>query len=242
MWRCVVQQKLTDVSGDHSAQSSRVNPRTRQQSVLIYVLAYSLILKTEAVRSPETSVNIYRTTRRHIPEYSTLHSQSRENFKSKGIHISGSYVWTRWRKNRRKGSAEKHPLTGASYHDNRTSRLYPRVHNCRDGQEWHEVQGGGYQPIRIDSHASRCRRGRCTRSLLTSTKLAKRIYDDWRKASFDCTILKRGTFKLWRIRHKVREDCRWTRHTEKSLRKEHFCCLLTRFRYYRVIHTEENPH
>jgi hypothetical protein len=31
-----------------------------------------LLLKMEAVRSPETSVKIYRTVRRHIAEYSTL--------------------------------------------------------------------------------------------------------------------------------------------------------------------------
>jgi hypothetical protein len=35
--------------------------------------AYCLTLKMERVRSSESSVNFYRATRRHVPEYSTLH-------------------------------------------------------------------------------------------------------------------------------------------------------------------------
>jgi hypothetical protein len=42
--------------------------------LLASCLPYSSTLKTEAVYSPETSVNVYRTTRRYIPEYNTLHS------------------------------------------------------------------------------------------------------------------------------------------------------------------------
>jgi hypothetical protein len=44
--------------------------RKQEQSAC---LAYSLIMKIEAVHSSETSVNFYRTTRRHIPEGSTVY-------------------------------------------------------------------------------------------------------------------------------------------------------------------------
>jgi hypothetical protein len=40
------------------------------------------ILKIEAIRSSETLVNFYWTTRRHIPENSTIHSHSSKNLKS----------------------------------------------------------------------------------------------------------------------------------------------------------------
>jgi hypothetical protein len=36
----------------------------------------------ETGRSSETSVNLYQTAPRHIPEYSTLHSYRRENLVS----------------------------------------------------------------------------------------------------------------------------------------------------------------
>jgi hypothetical protein len=39
----------------------------------------------EAVRTSETSVNIYLTTRQYIPEYSKLHTRRRENMKSHNI-------------------------------------------------------------------------------------------------------------------------------------------------------------
>jgi hypothetical protein len=45
-------------------------------------LAYSSILKMDAVFSPETSVNLYRILRRHIQENSTLHSHRCQNLKS----------------------------------------------------------------------------------------------------------------------------------------------------------------
>jgi hypothetical protein len=44
-------------------------------------LAYSSSPKMEAVRFAETSVYFCRITRHHIPEYSTLHSNSCENLK-----------------------------------------------------------------------------------------------------------------------------------------------------------------
>jgi hypothetical protein len=43
---------------------------------------YSSTLKTEAIRSSETSVNFQRTTRRYIPEDSTVHNHRCENLKS----------------------------------------------------------------------------------------------------------------------------------------------------------------
>jgi hypothetical protein len=42
----------------------------------------SSTLKIEAMCSCETSVETQRTTRRHIPDYDTLHSHRCENFKS----------------------------------------------------------------------------------------------------------------------------------------------------------------
>jgi hypothetical protein len=44
--------------------------------------AYSLTLKTEAVRSSETSVMFYQTARYHIPKINTLYSDRHENLKS----------------------------------------------------------------------------------------------------------------------------------------------------------------
>jgi hypothetical protein len=46
------------------------------------LLNYSSTLKMEAIRSSETSGAIQRTTRRHIPEYDTLHNHRCENLKS----------------------------------------------------------------------------------------------------------------------------------------------------------------
>jgi hypothetical protein len=43
---------------------------------------YLFGLCSEAICSPETSVNLYQTTRRHIPEDSTLYSHLRNNHKS----------------------------------------------------------------------------------------------------------------------------------------------------------------
>jgi hypothetical protein len=40
------------------------------------------VLKMEAIFSSEMSVDFQRTTRRYIPEYSTLHNHRRENLKS----------------------------------------------------------------------------------------------------------------------------------------------------------------
>jgi hypothetical protein len=42
-------------------------------------------MKTEAVRFPETSVNFYRTTRRHVPEDGTIHSYRGQNPKYKKV-------------------------------------------------------------------------------------------------------------------------------------------------------------
>jgi hypothetical protein len=42
----------------------------------------SITLVMEAVRTSKTSVNIYLTTRQHIPEDSKLHTLRRENLKS----------------------------------------------------------------------------------------------------------------------------------------------------------------
>jgi hypothetical protein len=62
------------------------NPRNKQE-VRVVRLAYSSTLKIDGVRSSETSVNIYQTTRHHILEDSGLHIYRSENLKSNG------YVW-----------------------------------------------------------------------------------------------------------------------------------------------------
>jgi hypothetical protein len=51
-------------------------------TVVSEVLTTSIITAMEAVSSSETSVNIYQTTRRNIPEDSHLHARRRENLKS----------------------------------------------------------------------------------------------------------------------------------------------------------------
>jgi hypothetical protein len=43
--------------------------------LLVAYFCYSPKLKKEAVLSTETSLNLYRTTRLHIPECNTLHGQ-----------------------------------------------------------------------------------------------------------------------------------------------------------------------
>jgi hypothetical protein len=42
----------------------------------------------EAIRTSETSVNIYLTTWQYIPEDSKLHTRRRQNLKSHGLNIS----------------------------------------------------------------------------------------------------------------------------------------------------------
>jgi hypothetical protein len=42
--------------------------------LLVACLPFSSTLKTEAVQSSETSVNLYQSTRRHITEGSILHA------------------------------------------------------------------------------------------------------------------------------------------------------------------------
>jgi hypothetical protein len=53
--------------------------------VLVPCMDYSSTLKMEAVCSFKTSVNIYRTTRCHIPEARTCHSHHCENLKPRKI-------------------------------------------------------------------------------------------------------------------------------------------------------------
>jgi hypothetical protein len=47
----------------------------------------------EAVRTSETSVNIYLTTRQYIPEISELHTRRRENLKSQVRTILLTWSW-----------------------------------------------------------------------------------------------------------------------------------------------------
>jgi hypothetical protein len=49
---------------------------------LVYCLAYSSAMKKEAICTSKTTVDIQRTTRRYIPEDSTLHNQLCENIKA----------------------------------------------------------------------------------------------------------------------------------------------------------------
>jgi hypothetical protein len=50
--------------------------------LLGYFLSISSTFKVETVRSSKISVNVYQTTRRHIPEDSTLHAHRCENLRS----------------------------------------------------------------------------------------------------------------------------------------------------------------
>jgi hypothetical protein len=49
-------------------------------------------LLMEAVSTSETSVNLYETTRRDIPEDSHLHTRRRENLKSHKEHVWKTYT------------------------------------------------------------------------------------------------------------------------------------------------------
>jgi hypothetical protein len=71
------------ISGFHD----RLRQRPSSLFTLCYLFAQGLLitLMMEAVHTPETSVNIYLTTRQYIPEDSKLHTQRRENLKSRKI-------------------------------------------------------------------------------------------------------------------------------------------------------------
>jgi hypothetical protein len=71
----------TDVSEEHIASIFRVEEiilaRNQQAAEII-----SSTLKSEAMCSSATSVDIQRTTRRSIPKVETLHNHRSENLKS----------------------------------------------------------------------------------------------------------------------------------------------------------------
>jgi hypothetical protein len=89
MWCSVIRQNVTDVSEESIASTSLHllalpdlsrpisepgSPPTVRSICFLLVasLAYSCILKTEAVRASETPVNFYQTTRSHIPQDNTI--------------------------------------------------------------------------------------------------------------------------------------------------------------------------
>jgi hypothetical protein len=86
----------------------------------------SSTLKMEVTCSFETSVDFQRTTRRYIPEDSTLHNHLCENLKS---HILKVWVWSR---NRFEPNPEGR-------------RISQRNSRCFD-QNVCEPEGGGYPP------------------------------------------------------------------------------------------------
>jgi hypothetical protein len=96
MWRRVVCMKFTDLSEERTAFifkfDESINKATSSAEsfscfLLVACLAYSSILRMEAVHSFETSVNFYRNTRRHIPEDCTRHSHRCENLRSNIKHF-----------------------------------------------------------------------------------------------------------------------------------------------------------
>jgi hypothetical protein len=84
----VVSLKLTDVLEMLAASIFRAmsKPRTKKwfKIYLKCFLALGLLidLMIKAARTSETSVNVYQTTRRNIPEDSKLHTRRREKLKS----------------------------------------------------------------------------------------------------------------------------------------------------------------
>jgi hypothetical protein len=58
----------------HGDDHYRCRVSGRATCLLAGLLNYSSTLKMEAIRSSETSGTSQRTTRRHIPEYDTLHA------------------------------------------------------------------------------------------------------------------------------------------------------------------------
>jgi hypothetical protein len=76
---CLHLQGRRASQASHQEETSRKKSSLWRQCVrrsisclLLVSVAYCLTLKMEAVRSSDTSVNFYRTTRRHIPEVSIL--------------------------------------------------------------------------------------------------------------------------------------------------------------------------
>jgi hypothetical protein len=77
MLRCVVSRKFIDVSE------------------VLTVLHQLIPLMMEAVSTSETSVNLYETTRRNIPEDSHLHTRRHQNLKYQAVgldHVIASVV------------------------------------------------------------------------------------------------------------------------------------------------------
>jgi hypothetical protein len=92
--RCVVWKNLPDISEEYSSSIFRVRDKSE---ALAARLAYSSTLKVSVVRYFETLINVYRTTRRNIPEASALHNNFMstsdhvdEYFRSRSAHISRS--------------------------------------------------------------------------------------------------------------------------------------------------------
>jgi hypothetical protein len=71
--------KFTDIWEGHAASIFRVEEYALLSMLLSTFSGYSSTLKLEALLSSETSVIIYRTTRRHIAADKTLHSHCLEN-------------------------------------------------------------------------------------------------------------------------------------------------------------------
>jgi hypothetical protein len=58
----------------------------------MYCRVVKIALMMEAVRTSETSVNIYLTTRQYIPEDSKLHTRRREHLKTHKAMASVSTI------------------------------------------------------------------------------------------------------------------------------------------------------
>jgi hypothetical protein len=70
------------LQGRRISQAKNQHKSRWQASMLLSCSAYSSTLKMEAICSSETSVHFQQTTRRYIPEDSTLHNHCCENLKS----------------------------------------------------------------------------------------------------------------------------------------------------------------
>jgi hypothetical protein len=100
--------QFTDVSQERIASIFSVEERTKQVTrivkaftacfLLVAWLVYSSTVKTEAVRSSETSVNFNWTARRHVSEDNNLHSHAagKQNASLSILSLENFFVTLKW--------------------------------------------------------------------------------------------------------------------------------------------------
>jgi hypothetical protein len=95
LYRHFIGQKL-EINAMKMADFWDAAPCSLVETDVSEALAVSIIrAMMEAVRTSETSVNFYQSTRRNIPEEIHLHTRRRENLKSRKLVDSVPFAYSR---------------------------------------------------------------------------------------------------------------------------------------------------